>query len=148
MEENRKLNNEEQKRIDAIQEIVDQAQKKPESRGCIVITTSGDTSSCAVVGRTGNLVSAFKSSMDGSEPLKSVVTVAMLFDMFKSSTEDKKTEEQSGLTLQHKWLVHYTFNIGGLGSSPSRVTVNPKKKEWYVEQKKEKLSRRGVSCSN
>lgn len=93
MEENRKPNNEEQKRINAIQEIIDWTQENFESRGCIVIATDGNTSSCAVIGKTGNLVSAFKSSMDESEALKNVVTMTMLFDMFKSSIEDKNTEE-------------------------------------------------------
>lgn len=84
MGKDRKPTKGEQERINAVQRFVDWVNEDPLTRGCIVIATSENTTSCAVIGRSENIITAFESAKKESEPLRRIVETSTMVDTLKS----------------------------------------------------------------
>lgn len=84
----------EQKRIDVCENIVKWASEDKEHRGCIVIATDEESSTCAVIGQNQNLITAFVSALKNTPSLRSVLTTTLMLDMVtggsKSDTDKDK----------------------------------------------------------
>lgn len=84
----------EQKRIDVCENIVKWASEDKEHRGCIVIATDKESSTCAVIGQNQNLITAFVSALKNTPSLRSVLTTTLMLDMVtggsKSDTDKDK----------------------------------------------------------
>jgi hypothetical protein len=85
----------EQRRIDACEKVVKWASEDKEHRGCIILATDEESSTCAVLGENQNLISAFVSALKGTPALRSMLTTALMLDMVvtdgpKSDTDKDK----------------------------------------------------------
>lgn len=85
----------EQKRVEACENIVKWASEDKEHRGCIILATDGDSSTCAVIGESQNLITAFVSALKRTPALRSMLTTALMLDMVvtdgpKSDTDKDK----------------------------------------------------------
>lgn len=77
----------EQKRIDVCHNVVDWASEDKEHRGCIIIATDGESSTCAVIGENQNLVTAFVSALKRNPSLRSVLTTTLAIDMITGGSK-------------------------------------------------------------
>lgn len=85
----------EQRRVDVCEKVVNWASEDKEHRGCIIIATDEDSSTCAVIGENQNLISAFVSALKRTPALRSMLTTALMLDMVvtggpKSDTDKDK----------------------------------------------------------
>lgn len=85
----------EQKRVEACENIVKWASEDKEHRGCIILATDEDSSTCAVIGENQNLITAFVSALKRTPALRSMLTTALMLDMVitggpKSDTDKDK----------------------------------------------------------
>lgn len=89
-----KLTKDEQKRVEACEKITKWASEDKEHRGCIVLATDEDSSTCAVIGQNRNLITAFASALKTSPNLRNVLTATLLLDLAtggsKSDTDKDK----------------------------------------------------------
>lgn len=93
--EDRTLSKDEQKRVDACENVVKWASENKKHRGCIVLATDEKSSTCAVIGQNQNLISAFVSAIKRTPALRSMLTTALMLDMVvtdgpKSDTDKDK----------------------------------------------------------
>lgn len=93
--EDRTLSKDEQKRVDACENVVKWASENKKHRGCIVLATDEKSSTCAVIGKNQNLISAFVSALKRTPALRSILTTALMLDMVvtdgpKSDTDKDK----------------------------------------------------------
>lgn len=84
-----------QKRIDACDNVVKWASEDKKHRGCIILATDEDSSTCAVIGESQNLITAFVSALKRTPALRSMLTTALMLDMVvtdypKSDTDKDK----------------------------------------------------------
>lgn len=91
----RTLSKDEQKRVDACENVVKWASENKKHRGCIVLATDEKSSTCAVIGENQNLISAFVSALKRTPALRSMLTTALMLDMVvtdgpKSDTDKDK----------------------------------------------------------
>lgn len=85
----------EQKRVDACENIVKWASEDKEHRGCIILATDEDSSTCAVIGENQNLITAVVAALRRTPALRSMLTTALMLDMVvtggpKSDTDKDK----------------------------------------------------------
>lgn len=84
----------EQKRIDACENVVKWASVDKKHRGCIVIATDEESSTCAVIGENQTLITAFVSALKNTPSLRSVLVTTLMLDMVtdgsKSDTDKDK----------------------------------------------------------
>lgn len=85
----------EKKRVDACENIVKWASEDKEHRGCIVLATDEDSSTCVVIGENQNLITAFVSALKRTPALRSMLTTILMLDMVvtggpKSDTDKDK----------------------------------------------------------
>lgn len=89
-----KLTKGEQKRVDACQKVVEYVSEDKEHRGCIIIVTDEESSTCAVIGQKQNLITAFVSALKNTPNLRSVLSATLMLDMVtggsKSDTDEDK----------------------------------------------------------
>ena len=89
-----KLAKGEQKRIDVCQKVVEWSYEDKEHRGCIIIVTDEESSTCAVIGQKQNLITAFVSALKNTPNLRSVLSATLMLDMVtggsKSDTDKDK----------------------------------------------------------
>ena len=89
-----KLTKGEQKRVDACQKVVEWSYEDKEHRGCIIIVTDEESSTCAVIGQKQNLITAFVSALKNTPNLRSVLSATLMLDMVtggsKSDTDEDK----------------------------------------------------------
>lgn len=95
MEDKRTSTKGEQKRIEVCTKIVEWASEDKERRGCIILATDEESSTCAVIGENQNLISAFVSALKRTPALRSMLTTALMLDMVitdgpKSDTDKDK----------------------------------------------------------
>lgn len=81
MKDDRTMTKDEQKRVDACENIVKGASEDKEPRRCIIFAIDEDSSTCAVIGENQNLISAFVSAFKRTPALRSVLTTALMLDM-------------------------------------------------------------------
>lgn len=84
----------EQKRIDACTKVVEWASEDKEHRGCIVLATDNESSTCAVIGQNQNLITAFISAIKNTPNLRNILATTLMLDMAtggsKSDTDKDK----------------------------------------------------------
>lgn len=94
MKDDKTMTKGEQKRIDVCENVVKWASEDKEHRGCIVIATDEESSTCAVIGQNQNLITAFVSALKNTPSLRSVLTATLMLDMVtggsKSDTDKDK----------------------------------------------------------
>lgn len=94
MKDDKTMTKDEQKRIDVCENVVKWAYKDKEHRGCIVIATDEESSTCAVIGQNQNLITAFVSALKNTPSLRSVLTTTLMLDIVtggsKSDTDKDK----------------------------------------------------------
>lgn len=94
MKDDKTMTKGEQKRIDACENVVKWASEDKKHRGCIVIATDEESSTCAVIGENQNLITAFVSALKNTPSLRSVLTATLMLDMVtggsKSDTDKDK----------------------------------------------------------
>lgn len=81
MGENRKPTKGEQQRIATCEHVVNWASEDREHRGCIVLATDEKSSTCAVIGQTGNIITALASALRSIPNLRSILTTTLMLDM-------------------------------------------------------------------
>lgn len=82
----------EQRRVDACEKVVKWASEDKEHRGCIIIATDEDSSTCAVIGENQNLITAFVSALKRTPALRSMLTTALMLDMVVTDGPKSDTE--------------------------------------------------------
>ena len=84
----------EQKRVDACENIVKWASEDREHRGCIVLATDNESSTCAVIGQNRNLIIALLSAVKKTPNLRNTLATTLMLDMAtggsKSDTDKDK----------------------------------------------------------
>ena len=79
----------EQKRIDACEKVVKWAFEDKEHRGCIVLATDNESSTCAVIGQNQNLITALVSAIKTTPNLRNLLAATLMLDM---ATGDSKSD--------------------------------------------------------
>lgn len=83
-----------QRRIDACNNVVNWASEDKEHRGCIVLATDEEASTCAVVGCGYSLIPALASAIKSTPNLRDILATVMMLDMMiggsKNDTEKDK----------------------------------------------------------
>lgn len=94
MKDDKTMTKDEQKRIDACENIVKWASEDKKHRGCIVLATDEESSTCAVIGENQMLITALVSAIKNTPSLKGVLAVTLTLDMVtggsKSDTDKDK----------------------------------------------------------
>lgn len=83
----------EQKRIDVCENIVKWASEDKKHRGCIVLATDEDSSTCAIIGENQNLITTFVSALKRTPALRSMLTTALMLDMVVTGGPKSDTDE-------------------------------------------------------
>lgn len=83
----------EQRRVDACEKVVKWASEDKEHRGCIILATDEESSTCAVIGENQNLISAFVSALKRTPALRSMLTTALMLDMVATGGPKSDTDE-------------------------------------------------------
>lgn len=94
MGENRTPTKGELKRIDACQKVVDWTSEDRKHRGCLVITTDEESSTCAVIGGSQSLIAALASAVQSTPDLRQILCTVLMIDMLtnKSKSDTDKDE--------------------------------------------------------
>lgn len=94
MKDDRTMTKDEQKRVDACENVVKWASEDKEHRGCIVLATDEKSSTCAVIGQNQNLITAFVSAIKNTPNLRNLLATTLMLDMAtggpKSDTDEDK----------------------------------------------------------
>lgn len=94
MKDDRTMTKDEQKRVDACENVVKWASEDKEHRGCIVLATDEKSSTCAVIGQNQNLITAFVSAIKTTPNLRNLLATTLMLDMAtggsKSDTDKDK----------------------------------------------------------
>lgn len=93
MKDDRTMTKDEQKRVDACENVVKWASEDKEHRGCIIIATDEDSSTCVVIGEKQNLISAFVSALKRTPALRSMLTTVLMLDMVVTSGPKSNTDK-------------------------------------------------------
>lgn len=88
MEEMRTPTKSEQKRIDACDTVFKWASGN-KNRGCIVLATDEESSTCAVIGQNQNLITALLSAIKSTPNLRGIMKTVLMLDMVTGSDTDK-----------------------------------------------------------
>ena len=89
-----KLTKGEQKRIDACENVVKWASEDKKHRGCIVIATDEESSTCAVIGQNQNLITALASAIKNTPSLRGVLAATMMLDMVTGGSKSYTDEDK------------------------------------------------------
>lgn len=88
MESKRTPTKGEQKRVDACENVVKWASEDKEHRGCIVLATDEESSTCAVIGQNQNLITALVSAIKETPNLRNILATTLMLDMVTGSSEN------------------------------------------------------------
>lgn len=81
MKDDRTMTKGEQKRVDACDNVVKWASEDKEHRGCIVLATDEESSTCAVIGQNQNLIIALISAVKKTPNLRNILTTTLMLDL-------------------------------------------------------------------
>lgn len=87
------MTKDEQKRVDACENVVKWASEDKEHRGCIVLATDEKSSTCAVIGQNRNLISAFVLALKRTPALRSMLITALTLDMVTTNGPKSDTDK-------------------------------------------------------
>lgn len=87
MKNTRTPTKDEQKRIEVCENVVNWASEDRKHRGCIIIATNEESSTCAVIGQGQSLITALVASIRDTPSLKSILTTALMVEMTSGSLE-------------------------------------------------------------
>lgn len=94
MKDDKTMTKGEQKRIDACENVVKWASEDKKHRGCIVLATDKESSTCAVIGESQSLITALASAVQSTPNLRNILSAVLMLDMFinksKSDTDRDK----------------------------------------------------------
>lgn len=81
MKDGRTMTKDEQKRVDACENVVKWASEDKEHRGCIVLATDEESSTCAVIGQNQSLIIALMSAIKNTSNLRNILAATLMLDM-------------------------------------------------------------------
>lgn len=81
MKDDRTMTKDEQKRVDACENVVKWASEDKEHRGCIVLATDEESSTCAVIGQNQSLIIALMSAIKETPNLRNILATTLMLDM-------------------------------------------------------------------
>lgn len=84
----------EQKRVDACENVVKWASEDKEHRGCIVLATDNESSTCAVIGQNQNLIIALISAVKETPNLRNILATTLMLDMATGGSENNTSEDK------------------------------------------------------
>ena len=85
-EKNNKPSENEQRRIDASENLVNWALEDPKQKGCIIIATDEESLTSAVIGPSKSLTDALVSAMRNNPNLRRIIASAiMIYELINSS---------------------------------------------------------------
>lgn len=92
-EDSKSLSIDEQQRIDACKNVTNWVFKEEKKRGCIILATDEESSTCAVIGNSQNLITALTSALKSTPTLKSVIFTALTLDIITNNPEDNTDKD-------------------------------------------------------
>lgn len=81
MKDDRTMTKDEQKRINACNNIINWASEDKKHKGCIVLATDEESSTCAVIGQNQNLITALVSAIKETPNLRNILAATLMLDM-------------------------------------------------------------------
>lgn len=81
MKDDRTMTKGEQKRINACNNIINWASEDKKHKGCIVLATDEESSTCAVIGQNQNLITALVSAIKETPNLRNILAATLMLDM-------------------------------------------------------------------
>lgn len=81
MKDDKTMTKGEQKRTDACENVINWASEDKEHRGCIVLATDEESSTCAVIGKNQTLITALVSAIKNTSNLKGILAATLMLDM-------------------------------------------------------------------
>lgn len=81
MKDDRTMTKGEQKRINACNNIINWASEDKKHKGCIVLATDEESSTCAVIGQNQNLITALVSAIKKTPNLRNILAATLMLDM-------------------------------------------------------------------
>lgn len=93
MKDDKTMTKGEQKRTDACENVINWASEDKEHRGCIVLATDEESSTCAVIGKNQTLITALVSAIKNNPSLRSVLAAALMLDMATGGSKSDTDED-------------------------------------------------------
>lgn len=81
MKDDRTMTKGEQKRINVCNNIINWASEDKKHKGCIVLATDEESSTCAVIGQNQNLITALVSAIKKTPNLRNILAATLMLDM-------------------------------------------------------------------
>lgn len=94
MEDNRKPTKDVQNRIDACDNVVNWASEDTKHRGCIILATDEKSSTCAVFGRSRNLVEALVSALRETPSLRDILSTVLILDLMAGGSKNDTDKDK------------------------------------------------------
>lgn len=89
-----KLTKDEQKRVEACEKVTKWASEDKEHRGCIVLATDEESSTCAVIGRNQNLITALLLAIKKTPGLRNILAAVLMLNMAIGGSENNTSEDK------------------------------------------------------
>ena len=86
--DSKSLSIDEQRRVAACKNIANWVSEEEKKRGCIIIATDEESSTCAIIGNSQNLITALASALKNTTNLKSIIFTALTLDIITNNPED------------------------------------------------------------
>ena len=94
MKDDRTMTKGEQRRVDACETVVKWASEDKEHRGCIVLATDEESSTCAVIGQNQSLIIALMSAIKKTPNLRNILATTLMLDMATGSPKSDTDEDK------------------------------------------------------
>lgn len=94
MKDDRTMTKGEQRRVDACENVVKWASEDKEHRGCIVLATDEESSTCAVIGQNQSLIIALMSAIKKTPNLRNILATTLMLDMATGSPKSDTDEDK------------------------------------------------------
>lgn len=94
MKDDRTMTKGEQRRVDACENVVKWASEDKEYRGCIVLATDEESSTCAVIGQNQSLIIALMSAIKKTPNLRNILATTLMLDMATGSPKSDTNKDK------------------------------------------------------
>lgn len=94
MKDDKTMTKGEQKRTDACENVINWASEDKEHRGCIVLATDEESSTCAVIGKNQTLITALVSAIKNTSNLKGILAATLMIDMVTGSSKSDTDKDK------------------------------------------------------
>ena len=87
------LSIDEQRRINACKNVTNWVYEEKKKRGCIILATDENSSTCAIIGNSKNLITALTSVLKDTPNLKSIIFTALTLDIITDNPKDDTDQD-------------------------------------------------------